>query len=211
MSGYFRIPAETPEDVFLTYTDWIGYVKDDGTYGYLLKNGVIQGPPAAPADWATLIGKPTTFAPIIGTTSVTAKSGNYKPTWTEINSVIPSYATFNPKIGTGPLTAKAGDWYPSWNDIADKPTEFPGTVSWNQLLDKPTTVQGLGLSDGLSSATFDATMTGYVTTGWFDNQMGFKAAKPSSVTALGTPSGVTVDDVQALYDKVNELLTALKV
>lgn len=80
MSGYYNVPG-IPEAVFLTYTDWIGYVKDDGSYGYLLQNGVPVG-----ADWAGISGKPATFPPTLGTTSDTAKAGNYTPDWADVTS-----------------------------------------------------------------------------------------------------------------------------
>ena len=38
--------------------------------------------------WGNLANKPTTFAPIIGTTSTTAKAGNYTPSATEIVTAI---------------------------------------------------------------------------------------------------------------------------
>lgn len=184
MSGYYNVPSETNESVFLTYTDWIGYVKDDSTFGYLLKNGVIQA-----GDWSTMTGKPTTYAPIIGTTSTTAKAGDWMPTWGEINSLIPAEATFRPLLGTSAVTAKPGNWMPSFWDIPDRPMLYlpmtgtepqyakPGNwmPKWHEVVDKPAI-----------------------------------SAKPTAVDALGIPSGVTVDDVQELYDKVNELLAALK-
>lgn len=39
---------------------------------------------AAVPTWATLSGKPATFAPTIGTTATTAKAGNYVPAWAEV-------------------------------------------------------------------------------------------------------------------------------
>lgn len=46
---------------------------------------------AAIPNWSTLSGKPSTFAPIIGTTAVTAKAGNYVPSWVEVTGK-PSFA-----------------------------------------------------------------------------------------------------------------------
>jgi len=56
--------------------------------------------------WADITGKPTTFAPIIGTTSTTAKAGNYIPTYTEVTG---KPTTFAPTIGTTTTTAAAGN------------------------------------------------------------------------------------------------------
>ena len=38
------------------------------------------------ATWAGVTGKPATFPPTIGTTSTTAKAGNYVPSWSEVTS-----------------------------------------------------------------------------------------------------------------------------
>lgn len=38
----------------------------------------------APLTWATITGKPATFAPTVGTTASTAKPGNYVPTTLEV-------------------------------------------------------------------------------------------------------------------------------
>jgi hypothetical protein len=108
MAGYVGIPGIS-EGVYVIYTDWLGYIKDDGSYGFLLQNGV----PVA-GDWSTITNKPTTFTPTIGTTSTTAKAGDYVPTWSEINSVIPTNAEFRPILGTSAITAKPGNWYPDW-------------------------------------------------------------------------------------------------
>lgn len=56
--------------------------------------------------WADITGKPTTFAPIIGTTSTTAKAGNYVPTYAEVTG---KPTTFAPTIGTTATTAAAGN------------------------------------------------------------------------------------------------------
>lgn len=204
MAGYFNVPSETNESVFLTYTDWIGYVKDDGTYGYLLKNGV---PP--PVTWTDVTGKPTTFPATLGTTSATAKAGNYKPTWSEINSVIPPYATFAPILGTSSTSAKPGNWYPSWENILNVPDSFP--VDFSTITNKPNTLAGYGIENAITSETFSGTLGEYPTYGSMQASLNLKAKSPDTVAALGAPSLVPTLDIQALYDKVNELLTALKV
>lgn len=38
------------------------------------------GGESSPVAWADVTGKPSTFAPIVGTTATTAKAGNYTPT-----------------------------------------------------------------------------------------------------------------------------------
>lgn len=70
------------------------------------------------ADWTDITGKPTTFAPTIGTTATTAKAGNWNPTW---NDVTGKPATYPPTIGTTATTAKAGNWNPTWDNITNKP------------------------------------------------------------------------------------------
>lgn len=88
--------------------------------------------------WASISGKPATFAPTIGTTSTTAKAGNYVPTWSEITSKPAAFTpsshthvwadiadkptTFPPTIGTTSTTAKAGNYTPSVADIPALPT-----------------------------------------------------------------------------------------
>lgn len=205
MSGYIHIP-ETTEDVFVTYTDWIAYTKDDGTYGFLVKNGV-----PTPITWAGVTGKPTTFPATLGTTSLTAKAGNYKPTWSEINSVIPSYATFPPILGTSSVSAKAGNWYPSWEEIYNKPETYPtASVTWAQVTDRPSTLSGYGIQNGVSSASLAETLNYYATELNMYNELDLKAQDPQGVAALGSPTLVPTVDIQTLYDKVNELLVALK-
>ncbi len=47
--------------------------------------------------WADITGKPTTFAPTIGTTATTAKAGDYAPTWAEVTG---KPTTFTPAAHT---------------------------------------------------------------------------------------------------------------
>lgn len=84
--------------------------------------------------WTEVTSKPTTFAPIIGTTATTAKAGNYAPTWAEVTS---KPTTFAPIIGTTATTAKAGNYVPAWNEITGKPAvrgtvghAVPAAYSW---------------------------------------------------------------------------------
>lgn len=50
--------------------------------------------PAAAPEWGAITGKPSTFAPTIGTTATTAKAGNYQPAWADVTGkpTIPSVA-----------------------------------------------------------------------------------------------------------------------
>ncbi|QGJ92920.1 minor tail protein [Gordonia phage Kabocha] len=86
-------------------------------------------------DWASITSKPTTFAPIIGTTSTTAKAGNYVPTWSEITS---KPSTFAPTIGTTAATAVAGN-DPRLTD-ARTPTAHGHTIS--EITNLQTTLDG---------------------------------------------------------------------
>lgn len=56
--------------------------------------------------YADVTGKPTTFAPIVGTGAADAKAGNYVPTYTEITG---KPTTFAPTIGATATTAVAGN------------------------------------------------------------------------------------------------------
>lgn len=82
---------------------------------------------SAEVDWADITGKPSTFAPVIGTTATTAKAGNYQPAAANISdasavgrSVLTATdaaaartaigaGTSNLAIGTTASTAKAGN------------------------------------------------------------------------------------------------------
>ena len=77
-------------------------VSGDGP-AYSLAFGVPQGPKGDPGttEWASLSGKPATFPPTIGTTSTTAKAGNYVPAWSEVTS---KPTTFTPTAHTHPVT-----------------------------------------------------------------------------------------------------------
>ena len=55
--------------------------------------------------WSDISGKPSTFAPEIGTTATTAKAGNYAPTWAQVSG---KPTTFAPVIGTTAATAAPG-------------------------------------------------------------------------------------------------------
>jgi len=73
---------------------------------------ILAGSGLLPADvvpaqaWASITSKPSTFAPTIGTTSVTAKAGNYTPAWTDVTS---KPSTFAPSAHTHPSTELTGD------------------------------------------------------------------------------------------------------
>lgn len=50
------------------------------------------GGTATSVAWADVTGKPSTFAPTIGTTSTTAKAGNYAPAWSEVTGKPTTFA-----------------------------------------------------------------------------------------------------------------------
>ena len=93
--------------------------------------GTVTPPQGAPA-WTDITGKPTTFAPIVGTGAADAKAGNYVPAWSEITS---KPTTFAPIIGATSTTAVAG------NDsrLTDARTPLAHTHLWADITDKPTT------------------------------------------------------------------------
>lgn len=105
---------------------------------YKLKNG--GGGTGGSVAWGDITGKPTTFAPTIGTTSTTALAGN---------TIIP--AQFNPIGGTG---IGLDGTYPN--------ITFNGfSGSYNDLSDKPT------VTNGRSVQVFDSVPTGTFGTDYF--------------------------------------------
>lgn len=87
-----------------------------------LEQGVAEA--SAPVSYNDLTNKPTLLT--IGTTAATAKAGNYVPTWSEVSGKPTTYApvigttattalagnTPLLQIGTTATTAKAGNWTP---------------------------------------------------------------------------------------------------
>lgn len=94
------------------------------------------------SDWDSLVGKPATFPPTIGTTATTAMAGNTPipptATWANLSgkpAVIAAGAdqaaartaigagTGNSDlaIGTTATTAKAGNYHPTWAQVTGKP------------------------------------------------------------------------------------------
>lgn len=95
-----------PNDlVFATDTGELKRGNGTDAYSDLLAIGGNDGEPASVA-WADVTGKPSTFAPTIGTTATTAKAGNYAPAWADVTG---KPATFAPTIGTTAATAAAGN------------------------------------------------------------------------------------------------------
>lgn len=54
--------------------------------------GIEAGGEAAPVTWASVTSKPSTFAPIVGTTATTAKAGNYQPAWGDVTGKPSTFA-----------------------------------------------------------------------------------------------------------------------
>lgn len=100
--------------------------------------------------WADITGKPTTFDPTIGTTSTTAKAGDYAPTWTEVTSkpaVIAAGAdaatarsaigagTSNLAIGTTGSTAMAGNKTAAdLGGLVSNPTGITGATAFANIV-----------------------------------------------------------------------------
>lgn len=80
--------------------------------------------------WADLTDKPATFPPTVGTTSATAKAGDYVPVWSEVTG---KPSTFPPSAHThlwAELTDKPATFAPSghrhpWADLDSVPSTFP--------------------------------------------------------------------------------------
>lgn len=124
----------------------------------------ITGKPAviaAGADAAaarTAIGAGTSNL-TIGTTSTTAKAGDYQPTWAQVSgkpAVIASGAdaaaaraaigagTSNLAIGTTSSTAKAGDYQPTWAQVTGKPATFAPSAHTHTATEVTATAVGGG-------------------------------------------------------------------
>lgn len=65
---------------------------------------------AATPTWSSISGKPSTFAPTIGTTADTAKAGNYVPAWSEVTgkpafAAVAASGSYADLTGTVPTSA----------------------------------------------------------------------------------------------------------
>src|SRR5690606_34037972 len=69
----------------MTYTNSLGQPKE-AVGVVILAGGGGSGGEGGPVEWDDVLNKPATFPPIVGTTSDTAKPGNYQPTWAQITS-----------------------------------------------------------------------------------------------------------------------------
>lgn len=81
-----------------------GYTGDTGPKGDKGDKGDAGAP--GTTDYLALTNVPSTFAPIIGTTSTTAKAGDWMPDWTDVKF---KPSTFPPIIGGGATQAVAGN------------------------------------------------------------------------------------------------------
>lgn len=120
-----------------------------------------DGTYAKPSDiptWATISGKPTTFAPIIGTTASTAKAGNYTPSVADIPSLPASKITSGvippARLGTG--TAD-GTTYLAGDGVFRTPPGGGGSESadWATITNKPTVIAA-GSSQAAARAVIGA-------------------------------------------------------
>lgn len=75
---YAQLPATPPEGAqYVVKADGLLYVYHAAAGGWLPNGqGVIIRGPAGASDWASITGKPATFAPTIGATSTTAVAGD---------------------------------------------------------------------------------------------------------------------------------------
>ena len=73
-----------------------------------MEDGILEG--IAPVAWASVTGKPATFAP-----------ATHAHAWADITN---KPSTFAPTIGTTATTAKAGNYVPTYAEITGKPTTF---------------------------------------------------------------------------------------
>lgn len=97
--------------------------------------------------WASVTGKPATFAPIVGVGVADAKAGNWVPAWPDVTG---KPLTFAPIVGTGAADAKPGNWMPAWAEVTGKPTSFtPGAHDINGATHTGT----LGIDAGGTGAT----------------------------------------------------------
>ncbi len=54
----------------------------------------------APVTWASVTGKPTTFAPVVGTGATDAKAGDYQPTWAQVTGKPATVVALPASLGT---------------------------------------------------------------------------------------------------------------
>ena len=152
--------------------------------------------------WAQITGTPATFPPTIGTTSTTAKAGNYVPAWSEITG---KPATFAPTIGTTSTTAKAGDYAPAWTDVTSKPTTFTPAAhtqawstitsppvyttrwpAWTEVTSKPATFPVAAADVGTANAALGFRAVGTYTVGTSSSARSLGAVYSASSVGLGS-------------------------
>lgn len=84
-----------------------------------MEDGIVEG--IAPVTWASVTGKPTTFAP-----------ATHAHAWADITN---KPSTFAPTIGTTATTAKAGNYVPTYAEITGKPTTFTPSTHTHTVAD----------------------------------------------------------------------------
>ncbi len=176
MSTYYKDP-NTGEVIFRIAAPRMTFEEDaDGSIVEVdLKSSSVP-------TWTSITGKPTTFAPIIGSGAADAKAGDYVPTWTDIASK-PAFIA----AGTSAALARSA---------------ITAAVSGanNNITSLTGLTTALSVSQGGTGGTSQATAQAALGV----------PAKPAAVAALGAVSGTAATDIATLYAKVNELLTALK-
>lgn len=208
-----------------------------------------KGDPGA-TTWAGITDKPLTFAPVIGTTSTTAKAGDWKPTSTDITdastvgrNVLKATDTAaartaigagtgnsNLAIGTTSTTAKAGDWKPASTDISDASAvgqsvlKAADAAAARTAIGAGTSSLALGTTASTASAgnhTHSAATTsaaGFMSAAdktkldtAVDATGAITAIKNKSQIAALTPIADTANtDVTAVAELLNALIAALK-
>lgn len=106
MSGYVTKPGDPSVVYFYIDSDKIMFLRADGTYDVL---DLVSLKPVAALTWDTLAGKPATFAPTTGLTSITAKRGDWNPSYTDVvgaDSGVRNALKTKPEIAA--LTLQAG-------------------------------------------------------------------------------------------------------
>lgn len=154
--------------------------------------------PPAPT-WASVTSKPATFPPTIGTTSTTAKAGDYQPTWAQVTSK-PAFDTLYAKKGRGGLSAPIQAAY-LWRNVATSVPSgvetgyVPNSVSYDYfsmlsggILTIPSWATRIRIAGAF---TFSENPTGYRYVGCTIDGSVFMSAKIPAITGTTTQLNFT--------------------
>lgn len=170
------------EDITVTYERTI--VIPSGTRLILQIN---RAAPDVEVQWSDIDGKPSTFPPVIGTTSSTAKAGDYQPSWGDVTGK-PTFAD----------VAISG----AYGDLTGTPTL--GTAAAADIGDFATAAQGATAD----SAVQPGDLATVATSGAYSDLSG--APSLAFDTLSGTVADATGSDLQAILEDLASRVAALE-